>query len=126
MNTTASNEYLELQGLVPNVPLQIPNWAPLNNVSACPFTISDACGETQLDVEAQQAFAPQAVTFYAPSEFLPDSFIIEGARSTGYTEDEIQQLLVKYDAVKTGAGSPDELFSEPAAGAAIEGRRLTR
>ena len=123
---TAANEYLELQGLVPNVPLKISDWAPLNNVSVCPFAYSDACGETQLDVEAQQAFAPQAVTFFAPSEFIPDSYIIEGARLMDYTEDEIRQFLDEYEALRTGTRIPDKLLSEPAAAAAIQGKGLTR
>ena len=57
VNQTAANEYLELQGLVPNVPLQIPDWAPENNLVFCEE--GSICLETMLDVEAQQSFAPQ-------------------------------------------------------------------
>ena len=71
VNTTAASEYLALQGLVPNVPLQISDWAPKNKLSACAGgDPDDNCGESQLDVETQQAFAPQAVTFFAPTEDL--------------------------------------------------------
>ena len=115
VNTTAASEYLALQGLVPNVPLQISDWAPPNNVSVC-----GDCDETQLDVEAQQAFAPQAVTFFAPTEDLPFSYYVEAARSAGYTEDQIQQTLDKFAA--EGQDSPDvQPFIdalEPAAGKA--------
>jgi hypothetical protein len=92
VNTTAANEYLALQGLVPNVPLQITDWAPPNNVSVCVDHPMDACGEGQLDVEAQQAFAPQAVTFFAPTEAGLVSYVAEAARSAGSTEAEIQQI----------------------------------
>ena len=101
VNTTAASEYLALQGMVPNVPLQITDWAPPNNVSMC----GAECGETQLDVEAQQAFAPQAVTFFAPTEGTPLSYYVEAARSAGYTEDQIQQILDKFEA--EGQDSPD-------------------
>ena len=120
VNTTAANEYLALQGLVPNVPLQITDWAPPNNVSVCMDNAMDACGEGQLDVEAQQAFAPQAVTFFAPTEGTPLSYYVEAARSAGYTEDQIQQILDKFEA--EGKDSPDvQPFIdalEPAAGKA--------
>ena len=116
VNTTAASEYLALQGLVPNVPLQISDWAPPNNVSMC----GAECSETQLDVEAQQAFAPQAVTFFAPTEDTPLSYYVEAARSAGYTEDQIQQILDKFEA--EGQDSPDvQPFIdalEPAAGKA--------
>ena len=95
VNTTAASEYLALQGLVPNVPLQITDWAPPNNVSMCGAEF--AFCETQLDVEAQQAFAPQAVTFFAPTEGTPLSYYVEAARSAGYTEDQIQQILEEQD-----------------------------
>ena len=101
VNTTAASEYLALQGMVPNVPLQITDWAPPNNVSMC----GAECGETQLDVEAQQAFAPQAVTFFAPTEEMPLSYYVEAARSAGYTEDQIQQFIDKLEA--EGQDSPD-------------------
>jgi hypothetical protein len=105
VNTTAASEYLALQGLVPNVPLQITDWAPPNNVSVCVGDAASSCGETQLDVEAQQAFAPQAVTFFAPTEEMPLSYYVEAARSAGYTEDQIQQFLDKFEA--EGKDSPD-------------------
>jgi hypothetical protein len=71
VNTTAASEYLELQGLVPNVPLQLTDWAPENDVSVCELSdINALCGETQMDVEAQQAFAPQAITYFAPTEVV--------------------------------------------------------
>jgi len=106
INTTAASEYLALQGLVPNVPLQISDWAPKNNVSACADgDPDDNCGEPQLDVETQQAFAPQAVTFFAPTEDLPLSYYVEAARSAGYTEDQIQQILDNFEA--EGKDSPD-------------------
>jgi len=95
VNTTAVNEYLELQALVPNEPLQISDWAPLNNISVC--SLGAACFETQLDVEAQQAFAPQAVTFYTPTGTVPVSYYVEAARSAGYTEDKIQQFTAGYE-----------------------------
>ena len=101
VNTTAASEYLALQGLVPNVPLQITDWAPPNNVSMC----GAECGETQLYVEAQQAFAPQAVTFFASTEAVPFSYYVEAARSAGYTEDQIQQTLDEFAA--EGQDSPD-------------------
>ena len=95
VNTTAASEYLALQWLVPNVPFQITDWAPPNNVSMCGAEF--AFCETQLDVEAQQAFAPQAVTFFAPTEGTPLSYYVEAARSAGYTEDQIQQILEEQD-----------------------------
>ena len=57
VNQTAASEYLELQGLIPNVPLQIPDWAPENNLVFCEQ--GSDCVETMLDVQAQQSFAPQ-------------------------------------------------------------------
>jgi len=105
VNTTAANEYLALQGLVPNVPLQITDWAPPNNVSVCVGDAASSCRETQLDVEAQQAFAPQAVTFFAPTEGKPLSYYVEAARLAGYTKDQIEQILDKFKA--EGKDSPD-------------------
>ena len=35
VNETAVDEYLTLQGLVPNEPLRFPAWGPPNNVSSC-------------------------------------------------------------------------------------------
>lgn len=35
VNASAISEYLNLQGLVPNVPLQFSDWGPPNNVSQC-------------------------------------------------------------------------------------------
>ena len=98
VNTTAAGEYLALQGLVPNEPLQIPGWAPLNNISVCSLSGLDMaqCGEAQLDVEAQQAFAPQAVTFFQPTEAALVTYVAEAARSAGSTEAEIQQITESF------------------------------
>ncbi len=104
VNETAANEYLELQGLVPNVPLQIHDWAPQNDFSVCEVSIH--CGEPQLDVEAQQAFAPQAVTFFGPTEAALVAHVAEEARSEGYTEDEIQQIIEDFEAYVV---SPDRI-----------------
>jgi hypothetical protein len=103
VNTTAASEYLALQGLVPNVPLQISDWAPPNNLSVC-----GNCDETQMDVETLQAFAPQAVTFFVPTEKLTGPqivpYVLEAARSAGYTEDQIQQLIAEFES--EGPDSP--------------------
>ena len=96
VNMTAANEYLELQGLVPNEPLRIYDWAPPNNVSLCAGSIN--CEEAQLDVETQRAFAPQAVSFFAPTGQAGASYFLEAARSAGYTEDQIQQFAEKIEA----------------------------
>ncbi len=68
VNASAVAEYLELQGLVPNVPLQVRDQPPNNVVQYC-IDVPDngSCGEAMLDVQAQQAFAPQAITFFTPA-----------------------------------------------------------
>ena len=66
------------------------------------------CGEAQLDVEAQRAFAPQAVSFFAPTDraALERATLLEAARSAGYTEDEIQQIIEDFEAYVV---SPDRI-----------------
>jgi subtilase family serine protease len=66
VNASAINEYLDLQGLVPNTPLQFSDWGPKNDVAQC-FAPGADCAEQMLDTQAQQAFAPQAFTFYTPT-----------------------------------------------------------
>lgn len=76
---------------------------PPNNLSVC-----GNCYETQMDVETLQAFAPQAVTFFVPTEKLTGPqivpYVFEAARSAGYTEDQIQQLSAEFES--EGPDSP--------------------
>ena len=76
VNSTALSEYLELQGLVPNNPLQFSDWAPPNSGGAC-VEINENCVEEMLDVQTMQAFAPQAITYFAPNEVLPMSRVFD-------------------------------------------------
>ena len=109
VNATAVSEYLEIQGLVPNIPLQFSEWAPPNNVSKCFLpgqSAFDLCGEQMLDTEAQQAFAPQAVTVYIPTEDIADnitdktfdqSVAVKYLVLAGYSESEAQDLVKNGD-----------------------------
>ena len=92
VNATAVNDYLSLQGLVPNNPLQFAEWAPPNNVSVCLLPGAE-CDESMLDVQAQQSFAPQAVTFFAPAVYAPLGEVRAALEQAGLTEAEIEQQL---------------------------------
>lgn len=76
VNTTAVSEYLELQGLVPNNPLQFSDWAPPNNVSVCLQTEGN-CDEEMLDVQTLQAFVPRAITRFASTQDMPASWMLD-------------------------------------------------
>ena len=118
VNSTAVSEYLELQGLVPNNPLQFSDWATPNNVSVCLQT-EGGCIEEMLDVQTLQAFVPQAITRFAPTENLPASRMldllpsdilapIEAAFPTAwsmsvddlFSSDEFQQIFNGLDSQK--------------------------
>jgi hypothetical protein len=88
VNASAINEYLNLQGLVPNVPLRFTDWGPPNNVSQCSEKGADYddCGEQMLDTETQQAFAPQAITFFTPTVNM----------SQGEMENKVEQYVLEF------------------------------
>jgi hypothetical protein len=129
VNTTAVEEYLVLQGLVPNIPLQLSDWAVENDVSVCKANSINAgwCGETMLDVQAQQAFAPQAVTYFAPTELILGTFVEKLSTflgSEGYSAVEIerfiQQVIEKFD-----SGAVDILEPLPASAQSYISELLT-
>ena len=80
VNETAASEYLDLLGLEPHSKLLISNFGVPNNVSVCE---NNDCGETMLDVQAMQSFAPNATTYFTPS-------------SEGKSDEETVQLVLEY------------------------------
>lgn len=107
VNTTAVEEYLILQGLVPNIPLQLTDWAPKNNVSICLPEGDGECTETMLDVQTQQAFVPQAVTHFTPTKqpiSVAVAYLEEFLKGKGYASEAIEETV---EAVE--AGTTDKL-----------------
>jgi hypothetical protein len=105
VNPYAINEYLSLQGLVPNVPLQFSEWGPPNNASQC-FEPDVDCAEQMLDTQTQQAFAPQAITFYTPTVnilhqalngTIDPSVANKYLVMAGYSESEAKDLMDNVD-----------------------------
>ncbi len=104
VNASAINEYLNLQGLVPNVPLQFSDWGPPNNVNQC-FEQGANCREQMLDTQTQQAFAPQAITFFTPTvnvqgrmqNGLDPSDSVKYLIKAGYSESQAQDLVKTID-----------------------------
>ena len=65
VNKTAINEYLSLLDLEPHSQLRISDFGVPNNVSVC--ETGGSCGETMLDNQALQSFAPNATTYFSPT-----------------------------------------------------------
>lgn len=81
VNVTAVNEYLGLLGLEPHSELRIRSFGAENNISVCEGT--DNCLESMLDSQTLQSFAPNATTYFAPS-------------NKGETAEEVAQLLMDF------------------------------
>lgn len=95
VNTTAVNEYLELQGIVPNVPVQLPDWAAPNDVSIC-SSAEHPCSEPMLDVEVQHEFAPQAITYFVPTESVSREALAVALDEAGYGDADVEQQIELY------------------------------
>lgn len=83
VNVTAVNEYLSMLGLDPHSNLFIPDFGIPNNVSVC--DAGPTCGESMLDVQAMQSFAPNATTYFFPT------------RAGGNTKGQIREVLSFFD-----------------------------
>eukprot|EP00889_Picochlorum_renovo_P004475 jgi/Picre1/31505/NNA_006857.t1 len=93
----------EDQGLVPNIPLQLTDWAPKNNVSICLPEGGGECSETMLDVQTQQAFAPQAVTHFTPTKqpiSVAVAYLEEFLKGKGYASEAIEETVEAVEAVE--------------------------
>ncbi len=135
VNASAINEYLNLQGLVPNVPLQFTDWGPPNNVSQCSEKGADYddCGEQMLDTETQQAFAPQAITFFTPTVDMSqgemenkvfEQYVLEFFTNTSNSEVRPQVVSLSWSADYPVSASSYDVLEEALKKLALDGMTI--
>lgn len=66
VNETAISQYLSLLGLEPHSELVISDFGAPNNISVC--RDNDMCLESMLDIQTLHSFAPNATTYFTPTQ----------------------------------------------------------